>query len=91
MLGSIGAWLDQAIPLVFWTAVVAFVAINGLAVLLFLTRRSRDAVNKWTAPLLAANLLVVGVGTVVPATMYVAEVAVSALASSAPTFLTITE
>lgn len=46
MLASIGAWLDQAIPLVFWSAVVAFVAINGLAAVLFVRQRSRDAVNR---------------------------------------------
>lgn len=91
MLGPMVSWLDHAIPLVFWTAFVAFVAINGLAAVLFFTRRSRDAVNRWTAPLLAVNLLLLGAGAAIPATMYATRVALASFTSSVPAIVTVAD
>ncbi len=91
MLESVIAWLDQAMSVVFWSALAAFVVINGAAAVLFVTRRSRDAVNRWTAPLLAANLLLVGAGAAVPATMYVTRIALASIATTSPALITVTE
>ncbi|MEO7363681.1 MAG: hypothetical protein ABI120_25345 [Gemmatimonadaceae bacterium] len=83
MLSSLVQWLDSIGSVVFWTCLIGLVAVNGLAATVFFTRRSRESVNRWTAPLLAANAILIGTGAVVPAVTYVARSAAVALAPAA--------
>ena len=54
--------------------------------------KSRELVNKWTGTVVVANALLLGVGTAVPAAMYVTRMAVMAVAPSVPSAsLTFTE
>ena len=80
MLSSLVQWLDNAGSIVFWTCLIALVAVNVVAATAFLTRRSREIVNQWTTRVLAANLILIGTGAVVPAITYFARTAVVALA-----------
>jgi hypothetical protein len=83
MLNSLVQWLDSAGSVVFWTCLIGLVMVNGLAATLFLTRRSREIVNRWTAPVLAANAILIGTGAIVPTVTYVARAAAVALAPAA--------
>ncbi|MEP6763559.1 MAG: hypothetical protein ABJB66_04565 [Gemmatimonadaceae bacterium] len=83
MLSSLVQWLDSVGSVVFWTCLVGLVAVNGVAATAFFTRRSREIVNRWTAPVLAANVLLIGTGVMVPAVTYVARAAAVALAPAA--------
>ena len=60
MLDSVVLWLDQVSAQAFWTSVTALVAIDLVALLVVLQTRSRALVNRWTGPVLAANLLLLG-------------------------------
>ncbi|MEP6836326.1 MAG: hypothetical protein ABJB74_23250 [Gemmatimonas sp.] len=83
MLNSLVQWLDSVGSVVFWTCLIGLVAINGVAATVFFTRRSRELVNRWTAPMLAANAILIGAGVAVPAVTYVAHAAAVALAPAA--------
>ena len=83
MLSSLVQWLDSVGSVVFWTCLVGLVAVNGFAAVMFFSRRSRETVNRWTAPVLAANAVLLGAGAAVPAVSYVARTAVVALAPAA--------
>jgi hypothetical protein len=48
-----------------WSA-LAFLALNGLAALAVWRTRDRRLVNRWTSPLLAANLILLGTGAGLP-------------------------
>ena len=87
MLESLVQWLDRAGPLVFWSCAGVLVAIDSLAAGAVVLTQSRELVNRWTGALLAANVLLVGVGAGVPATLYVTKVAVRALTPAAPAAL----
>ena len=63
MLESVVSWLDQLSSQVFWTSAMALVAIDLVAVAAVMQTRSRALVNRWTGPVLAANLLLLGAGT----------------------------
>ncbi len=88
MLSSFVQWLDSVGSVVFWTCLIGLVAVNAVAATVFFTRRSREIVNRWTAPVLAANVLLIGTGAMVPAVTYVARTAVVALAPAAAERLT---
>ncbi len=83
MLGSLVQWLDSAGSVVFWTCLIGLVAVNGAAAVLFVARRNRETVNRWTGPVLAANLALIGAGVAVPAATYIARTAAVALAPAA--------
>ena len=87
MLESLVQWLDRAGPLVFWSCAGVLVAIDSLAAGAVVLTRSRELVNRWTGALLTANVLLLGVGAGVPATLYVTKVAVRALTPAAPAAL----
>ena len=80
MLSSLVQWLDSVGSAVFWTCLIGLVVVNGAAATAFFTRRSRNAVNRWTGPVLAANVILIGTGAMVPAATYVARTAAIALA-----------
>ena len=83
MLSSLVQWLDSVGSIVFWTCLIGLVVVNGVAATVFLAKRSRELVNRWTAPVLAANVLLIGTGAMVPAVTYVARAAAVALAPAA--------
>jgi len=83
MLSSLVQWLDSVGSVVFWTCLIGLVAVNGVAAAMFFAKRSREIVNRWTAPVLAANVLLIGAGTMVPMVTYVARAAAVALAPAA--------
>ncbi len=83
MLSSLVQWLDSVGSVVFWTCLIGLVAVNAVAATVFFTKRSREIVNRWTAPVLAANVLLIGTGAMVPAVTYVARAAAVALAPAA--------
>jgi hypothetical protein len=65
-----------------WSA-VAFVLLNGAAVAGFLATRDRRLVNRFTSPLLLANLLLLGTGLGVPAMAVTMRLVVQAVAATA--------
>ncbi len=85
MLAAVVAWLDRVGPLVFWTCAVALVALDTAAVATVIGTKSRELVNRWTGAVLGMNVALIGVGVGVPGVMYVAKVAVEAVAPSAAT------
>lgn len=66
-----------------WSA-IAFVVVNGLAVGAFALTRDRRLVNRFTSPLLAVNLLLLGTGVAVPALAVSMKMVVQAVASVSP-------
>lgn len=84
MLDSVVLWLDQLSSQVFWTSATALVAIDLVAVAAVMQTRSRALVNRWTGPVLAANLLLLGAGLGMP----VAAVAAKAVANAVAPALT---
>lgn len=84
MLHTIVEWLDRAGPVVFWTCLALLVTIDAAAVATVVGTRSRELVNRWTGPVLIANVLLLGTGVGVPAMMYAAKVAVAAVAPAVP-------
>lgn len=80
MFDALVAWLDRVGPLVFWTCLVSLVAIDTAAVAAVISTKSRELVNRWTKIVLAANVLLIGAGVAVPGVMYVAKIAISAVA-----------
>ena len=79
------AWLDQIGSLAFTWSVGLFVALNGVAALLFFTRRDRTLVNKWTSRLLAVDLLLLGTGAGIPLVASLTKMTVSAVAGAVTT------
>lgn len=84
MLVSFVQWLDATASTVLWTCVALLVAVDVAAVFAVATTKSRELVNKWTGPVLIANALLLGTGTVVPVAMRVTSAAVVAVAPSLP-------
>jgi hypothetical protein len=82
MLDSIVLWLDQLSSQVFWTSAMALVAIDLVAVAVVMQTRSRALVNRWTGPVLAANLLLLGAGLGVPVAAFAAKAVANAVAPS---------
>jgi hypothetical protein len=79
MDSSFVAWLDAVGTTAFAWSLGAFVAINGVAAALFVLKRDRAVVNKWTGRVLAVDLLLVGTGIGVPVVASLTSAAVSAL------------
>ncbi|HOX20024.1 MAG TPA: hypothetical protein PLI70_03760 [Gemmatimonadales bacterium] len=82
MLDSVVPWLDQVSSQVFWTCALALVAIDLVAVAAVMQTRSRALVNRWTGPVLAANLLLLGAGLGVPVAAFAAKAVANAVAPS---------
>jgi len=88
VLDGLILWLDQVRAEVFWACLMGLVAIDVAAVAVVVVTRSRALVNRWTGPVLAANLALLGVGVGVPVVAYAARSAASALAPSLSTVST---
>ena len=82
MLDSVVPWLDQVSSQAFWTSAMALVAIDLVAVAAVMQTRSRALVNRWTGPVLAANLLLLGAGLGVPVAAFAAKAVANAVAPS---------
>ena len=82
MLAAFALWLDHAGSTVFWTCLVGALAIDTVAVATVVSTKSRALVNKWTGPVVVANALLLGGGTLLPVAMHMTSVAVMAVAPS---------
>ena len=82
MLDSVAAWLDQVGTQVFWTCAVTLVLVDAAALGVVVLTRSRSLVNRWTGPVLAANLFLLGAGVGVPVVAFTAKFVASALSPS---------
>jgi hypothetical protein len=85
MFAAVVAWLDRVGPLVFWTCAITLVALDTTAVAAVIGTKSRELVNRWTGTVLGLNVTLIGIGVGVPGVMYVAKLAVEAVAPGAPT------
>jgi hypothetical protein len=63
-----------------WSA-VAFLLVNGVAALVLWITRDRRLVNRFTSPLLAANLLLLGTGVGLPVLAGAMRLVVTAVGS----------
>ncbi|MHB1329473.1 MAG: hypothetical protein ACYC2K_14850 [Gemmatimonadales bacterium] len=77
---SIGAFGST----VFRVAAVTFLLLNGAAIAAVVLTRNRELVNRWTGRVLAANLLLLGVGLGTPAVTYCFKMVVQAVSSAQP-------
>lgn len=85
MLDGLILWLDQVRSIVFWGCVTGLVVVDLAAAGAVVVTRSRALVNRWTGPVLAANLVLIGVGVGVPVAAFAARAAATALAPSLST------
>lgn len=72
-------WLANVGSSAFSYSLAAFVLLNGAAIAAVAITRDRSIVNRWTARLLAANLVLVGTGVGIPVLTAVARLGVIAL------------
>lgn len=79
-MGTIISWLDGAGAMAFTLSAIAFVALNGIALIAVYLTRDRVLVNRWTAPFLTANLVLLGTGLGIPLATMAARTAVAAIA-----------
>jgi len=79
---TIVEWLGTLSSTVFAWSLGAFLVINGAAAVVFMFRRDRGLVNRWTGRILAADLLLVGTGLGVPVVASMAKLTVAAVSSS---------
>ena len=86
MLDALILWLDQVRSAVFWLCVTGLLVIDLGAMAVVMWTRSRAFVNRWTGPVLAANLLLLGVGVGVPAVAYAVRAVASAVAPALPAY-----
>jgi hypothetical protein len=71
-----------------WSA-IAFLVLNGAAGTVVWLTRDRRLVNRFTAPLLAANLFLLGTGVGIPALTYSMRLVVNAVSASSQPEVTI--
>lgn len=83
MATTVAEWLaafgTQALV---WSA-AAFVLVNGAAAIALWVTRDRSLVNRWTPPLLAANMILAGTGLGIPLATAMARLALMTLAPAA--------
>ena len=91
MDAAITTWLSSVSGFVFKTCALLFVVLNVGAVGLLVSTRSRELVQRWTSPWLAANLFLIGAGAGVPLMAGIAKAAVQAVSSSPPTVLQVNQ
>jgi hypothetical protein len=82
MPGTIISWLDGVGSTVFTLSAVAFVVLNGVGIAAVLLTRDRSFVNRWTAPFLATNLVLLGAGLGVPLVTLAARTTIAAVTPS---------
>jgi hypothetical protein len=77
-------WLARIGWLTFSWALAGLMLVNGAAIAAWLWRKDRLMVQRWAAPWLAANLLLVAIGVGVPALTSAGRLAILATTNSAP-------
>ena len=82
MEATIVQWLSDFGTSVFFWSLGILVVVNGVAAVVYLVRRDRTQVNRWTSRILAADLLLVGAGVGVPVVTTLTRMTVSASAST---------
>jgi hypothetical protein len=80
-------WIDGVTGAVVRVSVVLFVAVNAVAVARITATRDRSLVQRWTSPLLAVNLVLLGAGLGTPLLAGMAKFAVRAVASTGEVLL----
>jgi hypothetical protein len=73
------AWLHDVGTLAFRASAALFVGINVAFAAVLAARRDRAVVQRWTAPWLAANLVLLGTGLGIPALTALARLVISVL------------
>lgn len=76
------SWLEGVGSTAFTLSALAFVALNGIAIVAVLMTRDRGLVNRWTPHFLAANLLLLGTGLGVPLAAMAARTVIAAVTPS---------
>ena len=82
MEATIVQWLSDFGTKVFLWSMGLFVVINGVAAVVYLVRRDRTQVNRWTSRILAADLLLVGAGVGVPIVTTLTKLTVNAISAT---------
>ncbi len=90
MESAVADWLQSVSRLAFTISITLLVLIDAIGAALIWAKRDRAFVNRWTSPLLGANLLLLGTGLGIPAAAMVARVAVQAIAAMTGSHVTIT-
>jgi hypothetical protein len=75
-------WFDSVAARVFVLCATLFVVLNVAAVTLFVRKRDRGLVNRWTTRWLAANLALLGAGLGVPIAAKVVHITATAFSTS---------
>lgn len=82
MEATIVQWLSDFGTQVFFWSLGIFVVVNGVAAIVYLVRRDRTQVNRWTSRILAADLLLVGAGVGVPIVTTLTKLTVNAIGTA---------
>lgn len=82
MEATIVQWLSDFGTQVFFWSLGIFVVVNGVAAIVYLVRRDRTQVNRWTSRILAADLLLVGAGVGVPIVTTLTKLTVNAISAA---------
>lgn len=82
MEATIVQWLSDFGTQVFLWSLGIFVVVNSVAAIVYLVRRDRTQVNRWTSRILAADLLLVGAGVGVPIVTTLTKMTVNAVAAA---------
>jgi hypothetical protein len=85
MPGTIISWLEGVGATAFAFSAIAFVVLNGVGVAVVLLTRDRGLVNRWTAPFLAANVVLLGTCLCGPIASHAARSVISAVTPSVQT------
>jgi hypothetical protein len=84
MEASMLAWLERMGSSVLFWSVAALLLIDAVAITAVVITRDRTLVNRWTGLVLAANLMLLGVGASGQAVAFVGKMAVTTVASLLP-------
>lgn len=77
MESTVLSWLASAGSTAFRWSATAFFIVNGIAVAAVILTRDRSLVNRWTARVLAANLVIAATGLGIPLITAVSRLAIS--------------
>jgi hypothetical protein len=89
-MDALSSTLTQLAGAAFRWSAIGFLVLNGAAAAVVWITRDRRAVNRWTSPLLAANLLLLGTGLGVPLVAHAVNLVVrAATATGQPRSVTV--
>ncbi len=75
-------WLGALSSTIVRLCVVLLVVVNAVALAVFAVKRDRSLVQRWTAPWLATNMVLVGAGVGTPLLVGITKFAITALAGA---------